>query len=124
MDVIPLDFFNQMRATKVLKIEMPKAERVKRLVKEYADFDNASLTLAVTHITKRMGSEIATKAIRAIADKDFYTAINLVLNYYDKTYSFGLAKRDGSKIIAVSVESDNPAQNAGILLDKVKEVEL
>lgn len=124
MDVIPLEFFNSMRAAKVFKIEMPKDERVKRLVKEYADFDNDSLTLAVTKITKRMGSEISKQAIEAIQEKDFYSAINLVLNYYDKTYSFGLKKRDGTKIIPVTIERDNPAQNSEILLKRAKELKL
>jgi len=123
-DVIPLGFFEQMRTTKVFKIEMPKDERVKRLVKEYADFDNASLTLAVTQITKRMGSEIAAKAIKAINEKDFYTAISLVLNYYDKAYAYGLEKREGNKIMSVSVEFDNPVQNAEILLKRAEELKL
>lgn len=95
---IPDELFNVMRNTTVIKLEMPKDQRIRRLMKEYAGFPNEKLADKIHRISRRLGGQNAKKAIEALDEGNMYTVIDIVLSYYDKTYQFGLNKRDKKSI--------------------------
>jgi tRNA 2-selenouridine synthase len=52
-----------------------------------------------------------------VAARDFPLMVELVLDYYDKTYTYGLAQRPGEpERTFVPVESCDPQANAAALL--------
>ncbi|MEI8347025.1 MAG: tRNA 2-selenouridine(34) synthase MnmH [Pseudomonadota bacterium] len=90
---IPNPLYLQMRSAPVIKLEISREERIKRLVAEYATTELQSLKDAVYRIKDKLGGLSTKMAQDAIDAKDFSTATDLLLNYYDKTYEHGLSKR-------------------------------
>ena len=118
---IPDELFHTMRAAPVMKLEMNKSLRVERLVKEYTGFDKHQLQKNIQKIRKRLGGLKAREAMEAVDKEDFYTAVDVSLDYYDKAYLHGLNKRDSSKIYPLEVDRDDPARTARILREKQTE---
>jgi len=109
---IPDELFKQIRNKIVIKIEVPKNERIKRLVKEYSKFNKNDLNSCITKISKRLGGLNTKLAIEAIENGDFNRVADLSLTYYDKAYNFGLTKRDKKTTFSLALEEDDSNQNA------------
>lgn len=105
---IPDIFYQQMRNSAVMFLDVPKPFRVKRLVKEYALFDPQRLENAIHRITKKLGGLNARLSIEALSRKDYATVADLLLIYYDKAYLKGLSFRDENKVFKLSVEDEDP----------------
>lgn len=113
---LPDELFVQMRNTNVLSLEIPSSERVKFLLEEYGYFPAVDLKSSLLKIQKRFGGNNTKKAIQAIDDNNIEEAIKLVLEYYDKSYKFGLSKRNTNKIHLINCDSVNHKENANKLL--------
>jgi len=96
--VIPKPFWEQMRSTKVLYIDISLHERAKFLVEEYGKFSIDELKQATLRIKKRLGGQHAKAAIEALDKGDLQTACEINLSYYDKAYLHGLSKRNKETI--------------------------
>ncbi|MCF7793203.1 MAG: tRNA 2-selenouridine(34) synthase MnmH [Candidatus Cloacimonetes bacterium] len=116
---IPKPFFLQMRNADVYKLELSKELRIKRLMQEYTNFNKDKIIFSIHNIAKRLGGLAFQKAVESVQKNDFHTAIDIVLSYYDKTYSYGISKRKDQTIIPVKIEEDNPPKTAKILLQKI-----
>lgn len=121
---IPEPLFEKMRSCRVVRVDMPLELRVKRLMKDYATFPKQGLIDATERITKRLGGQHAKRAIDSIKNDDFKTAIEIVLNYYDKTYNYGLSKRSQGTIYGVPVDTIDAEKNALKILEFLKTVTL
>lgn len=115
---IPDELFHSMRAAPVFKLEMSKQLRVERLVKEYTGFDKQQIRENIQKISKRLGGLKTQKAMEAVDHEDFYTAVELTLDYYDKAYLHGLSKREPAKIYPFPVYLDDPAHTARLLIQR------
>lgn len=113
--VIPPQFFTRMRRSPVIRIEMDKSLRVERLVTDYANYDADLLIESVEKIRKRLGGQHANAIIEAIQEKDFHSAIDKVLVYYDKTYTYGLYKRENELIHFIETNTMEAEQNAQLI---------
>ena len=109
---IPKPLFAQIRTAKVFKLELSKEHRIQRLVKEYTDFDKGLINTSIQNISRRLGGLATKQALDAVETNDFATAIDLVLSYYDKTYTYGLSKREGQTIIPMKLDEDDPKKTA------------
>lgn len=118
---IPEELFNLMRTTSVIKMELPKSERIKRLVNEYAGFDAKFLEDCILRIGKRLGGQNVKAALESLQNGQLATVADITLAYYDKSYSFGLNQRTNNTIYPVALEADDPEKNAEILIEFAKE---
>lgn len=109
--------FAKMRAAEVVKLNIPKEERIKRLVKEYACFDIEVLALMVSKIEKRLGGLNVKRAYESLENNDFATVADITLTYYDKAYLHGQQKREGQTIHQLELPKDIPAENARKVLE-------
>jgi tRNA 2-selenouridine synthase len=109
---IPDIFYLNMQDTPSIVLVMDVKRRLPRLIEEYSFYPAESLTQSVLKISKRLGGEKARDATSAIETGDFAKAIEIVLNYYDKAYNFGLMKKDCKNIIYVNADSDDVETNA------------
>ncbi|MCK7542298.1 MAG: hypothetical protein MZV63_71190 [Marinilabiliales bacterium] len=66
-----------------------------RLLQEYASFPRSRSIASVMKISKRLGGDRTSEALEAIRSGDFPTAIRITLEYYDKSYNYGLSKAQG-----------------------------
>jgi len=109
---IPHPFFNQMRHSILIKLDVSLEQRIDKLTKEYGVLDKDFLISCTERIRKRLGPEQTKHALQAIQENRMADFIALVLYYYDKTYHTGLNKRDAAKIFTLPLEIEDPTNNA------------
>ncbi len=114
---IPDEFFKQMRKAPVLKINISKTERIKRLVKDYTFADKKILVYHLERIKKRLGPMETQMAITAVEKGEMSTAVDISLTFYDKAYAYGLSKRNIKSIKELDFKFDNPKKNSKKILE-------
>jgi tRNA 2-selenouridine synthase len=119
---VPEGLFRQMREALVMRIQVSRQARVTRLCSDYGAVSPEKLGNAVRAISKRLGGERTRIALEAIAAGDYATATHALLDYYDKTYQFGLSKRHPDSIIDLDHASDSPCAIAGALVEKAAKI--
>jgi tRNA 2-selenouridine synthase len=119
--IIPDPLFDQMSLAPMIVLEISKDERIRRLVKEYAESDKASLRDALLKISDKLGGTRTKKALEALEKDDFYQVTEQALTYYDKTYLHALSRRINKDVIHHDLKEDEPEMNARSVLGVVQE---
>jgi tRNA 2-selenouridine synthase len=118
---IPDPFFRAIRSSEVIFLDVPKKERIKRLVNEYSVFSRGRLEAAISRITDKLGGLNYSLALEALAGNDYSTVTDILLNYYDKAYLKGLSLRNPGKVSYLRVERDDPGKNAVQVIELYRE---
>ncbi len=90
---IPDELFRQMEQAPAIEVNRARAERLDILVDAYGSQAREALVAATQRIRKRLGGLRAQQAIAAIQDGQLREAADLILSYYDKTYTYDLQRR-------------------------------
>ncbi len=90
---VPDEIFMPMARAPVIQIERSRADRIAILQKVYGSIDPADLIAATARLTRKLGGQQAQAAISHIQQGNLAPAIDIVLNYYDKTYLYDLKRR-------------------------------
>ena len=109
---MPDTFFGNMRESPVIALIMDVKTRMPRLLKEYSTHSAEELINSVQKISRRLGGDKTKEAIESIETGDFTKAIEITLDYYDKTYLYGLKQRPPERIIYVETDTDDVEVNA------------
>lgn len=112
---MPDSFFGQMQTAPVVALMMSIDTRLPRLLDEYTAFPLEQITASVMRISKRLGGDRTREALEALQRGDFSTAIRITLEYYDKSYRYGLSKRPAGQVVYVETETDDVAVNASMV---------
>ncbi len=120
---IPMNLFKQMRNSPVFFLEIPRNERVKHLVSEYADTDPEKLAVSIGKIAKRLDGQKVKDALKSLSEKKFDEVAAIALEYYDKVYTKGLYMRDSNNIFTLQRNNTNPAENAKSLMQFYEQLE-
>ncbi|MFH1160525.1 MAG: tRNA 2-selenouridine(34) synthase MnmH [bacterium] len=113
---MPDPVIRKIQQSPMVILEVAKEIRVKRLVKEYASFDDTLLSEAVMKIEERLGRPRAREALVAIREKKYADVAENVLIYYDKAYAFAIGRRDGQPRYSFPVKRFDPAVIAAGLI--------
>lgn len=119
---MPEEFYSNMQKCPVIVLMMDIETRIPRLEAEYSAYPAEEIKASINRISKRMGAESAKSSISAIENNDFATAIRIILRYYDKSYLFGLRKKESDKVIYVEASSDNVELNSQKILEASKKI--
>lgn len=114
---IPKPFHEKMRAAPVLKLEVPREIRVRKLAKEYCQVEKKVLAEAIYKIKKRLGGLAYKEALAAIEAGDMEKMVEIALVYYDKAYQFELDHKENIRIVNLPLETTNATENAQIVLE-------
>lgn len=117
---IPKGLYSQIRATKVLKLDVPKDLRIKHLVEDYSHTNITNLVDASDRLKKRLGGLKLNEVRTYLLENDFASAASTLLDYYDKAYLYGLSQRPTESIVTIKTCSIDPVYNAKLILDHVK----
>jgi tRNA 2-selenouridine synthase len=104
--VLPEQIYEAKMNAPLFIIDKTKQERMKSIIELYGSFDKVQLINATQKIEKKIGNLRMRQAIEAISAGDYPTWLNIVLDYYDQTYSFGIARRLKEKIIRIKAASN------------------
>jgi len=106
--IVPTPFYDHMRKAPVLEVLVDRAERKTRILREYGIFPSADLAFHTKRISKRMGPQYAKTALEFLDQGDVSGWVDLVLDYYDKTYQHSKEQREASNITEVPFSWENP----------------
>lgn len=106
--VVPPMFIKQLKSSTAVFIDLSPEARVENLMEDYGDLSPSKLCESVQAIRKRLGFDLAQAAIEAIESGQIKAAIEIVLGYYDRTYTHAAAKfpRPPMKQLAIQGLSD------------------
>jgi tRNA 2-selenouridine synthase len=121
---IPEPLYVKMQSALTLNIELSRSLRTERLIKDYASFPKEILIQSILKIDRRLGGQHVKTAIAAIENKDFETAIDIVLHYYDKTYTYDLQRKASNNITTIDTHTIDAFENAGRILEILAEMEM
>ncbi len=109
---LPYELWEQMRLAPVIKVTIPKEERLRRLVAEYGGLPQEALDSAIRRIEKRLGGLQTQQAQEALTEGQLANVAEILLDYYDKTYQRCLAKKINQTTREVICSVDDPYTNA------------
>lgn len=114
---MPDEIFEKIRKSNIIAITPAPGVRIPQLLEEYGGFPHDDLITSVKKIEKRIGSENMAKAIESINTGNIKDAIEIVLNYYDNAYKYGLGKRDQKTIKLLDTDTTDAGVNAGKVIE-------
>lgn len=117
---LPEPLYQRIRNSPVYKLEISKKQRAQNLVEDYGQLSKDDLEKAIRRIERRLGGQNMQEAVVALETGDLVKVAEIALSYYDKTYAFGLSKRDASTITIVEPRSNSPYEKAKQLLELVQ----
>lgn len=113
---MPDCFYERMHAAPVIALMMSIETRMPRLVREYTSFPVEDIIASVMKISKRLGGDRTREALEALKRGDYPSAIRITLEYYDKSYHYGLSKRPEGQVIYINTETDDVAVNSALVM--------
>lgn len=116
---IPDPIFQQMEQAKVIEISRSRSERLAALVQVYGTADRQKLVVATERIRKRLGGLRTQQAVDFLQQGRLAEAFDLILDYYDRTYTYDLQRRNVS-VDSVTVAGLSAAESAKLLQAKVR----
>lgn len=90
INAIPLSFWLLMKKAPLLNIEVSKELRLKNILKDYGQYSTIELSYAFKKIEKKIGGHNLKVALNALEENNLIEAIDIAINYYDKTYDYNL----------------------------------
>lgn len=118
---VPTPLFNQIESQQIYFLNIPREERAKYLVQEYANLKKQELAISIQKIEKRLGFDQAKLALDYLEADDFYQVALITLKYYDKFYLRGLSRRDPTKIRELKLTTINHEENAKMLINLIRD---
>jgi len=104
-NTLPAGIHQNIRSAPMVFLNLAFEDRIKNLVKDYAHFSRKDLIDSISKIRPRLGDQTARSAINGIEKGNYDTTAKLVLHYYDKTYKYGLDKRDKNLVYNIAAEN-------------------
>jgi len=102
--ILPDSFYLQLTQSPRIEVEKTDTERIAHIAREYAGLDQVELSDAVLRLQKRLGGDRTKQAVEAIQANQPEIWIPILLQYYDKTYSYDLDRHEVSKTIHLNLE--------------------
>ncbi len=103
---VPNAIFDGIRDAKVIFIEKSVEARLDFLVEIYGEASVLHLAERFENIQRRIGSERLGIALKKLKDGDIRGAAEIALAYYDKSYTYGLSKRNQDNVYFLKIEDD------------------
>lgn len=120
--VIPGSFYQQMKESRIVFLDISMEQRAGHLVGHYARYKPDELKDCILKISKRLGGDRTKEALESVDSSDFKQTAKITLHYYDKAYMFSLKKNHADFELLRSDRVD-PAYNAKKLKDYVEKGE-
>ncbi len=101
---LPDPFWEQKKRAQVIFVEVPKQERIDRLVADYGNQNPEEGLEAFERIKKRLGGQNLKQAQEALLQGDYATAADIALTYYDRAYQKAIEQRKSSQVHFINLE--------------------
>ncbi len=112
---LPHEFWEHMKQAPVVVVEVPRALRVQRLVRDYGHLDLVKLAEAIQTIERRLGGLRTQQALQALEENRLADVADLLLEYYDGSYQRNLERKPKSLRYSLDCPTDDPRTNARLI---------
>lgn len=114
---VPDPLFDRLQNSPMIEIEVSQEVRRERIKEEYGVFPVADLKACTEKIKKRLGDLRMRQAVEHLEKGELNEWIDILLQYYDKLYSFSAAERTpGVRVSATMAPEEDHAKFAEQLL--------
>ena len=103
---IPDDIFIQLQNAPLIEVCCSREFRKERILAEYGEFPKSDLAECTIKLRKRLGQLRLTESLNALEQDRMGDWLEVLIDYYDKTYSHSLSERNSSGRISVEVNDD------------------
>lgn len=117
---IPKPFYEKMLQSKVMFIDVPHEYRIKILVADYAEQDMGLLEEAILKVRQRLGNLAGSQAIDALKEGNYAETARILLCYYDKTYKYGLDRKNIKLVHHLDLTAVSPDDYAKTIIRQKK----
>ena len=107
---VPNLIFERMRIAKVVDVQVIREQRVDRILKEYCVFPGDLLAEHTRRIEKRLGGQHVKVALEHLYAGNMIGWLDIVLEYYDRTYAHSNSQRDESNVFPLDFNWENTSQ--------------
>jgi tRNA 2-selenouridine synthase len=107
----------------MIRIVADRRSRIDRLISEYSGFGAEILKEKTSRIAEKLGGSTMKIINEALDRGDFNTVVELVLDYYDKTYEFAVSRRARKEVHSLPLTGNNAKINAMILLGYLESIQ-
>lgn len=114
---MPEEFYKNMQKNPAIILRMGIKTRLPRLIEEYSGYPTDVLISTLMKMSRRLGGDRTKEAVEAVQKSDFAKAIGITLQYYDKTYLFGLGRKQEKDIYYIDTDTDDIEINAVRVLE-------
>ncbi len=121
---LPQTLWETMNQSSVIELNMDKEIRAKRIVKEYGGIDIEDLANSIKKIQNRFGGNRVKAALEFLEEDNLEDAVLLLLEYYDKAYSFSKNKYKQKEIASLDAYEDDPGLIANELVKIANQLNL
>jgi tRNA 2-selenouridine synthase len=116
---IPNSLWEKMKEAPIIRVKIPKEQRIERLMNDYGKFSKEELANCILKIQKRLGPQHAKHALEELEMGNLRTVADSTLTYYDKAYDYNHEKRNFKDVFFVECENADANSNAKKVLEFV-----
>ncbi|HBY05838.1 MAG: tRNA 2-selenouridine synthase [candidate division TM6 bacterium GW2011_GWE2_42_60] len=109
---IPEELWVHMEQAPLLLTDLPREYRAKRLLQEYGQFSQNEILACVQLLEKRLGGADTKQVSAAIQNNDTQTALTILMQHYDNSYSFNKKNKIDNTIIPITLTGTSPEEHA------------
>ncbi|GET24516.1 tRNA 2-selenouridine(34) synthase MnmH [Prolixibacter sp. NT017] len=120
---LPDPFWKAMNQARIIEIEVPVEQRIKRVVKDYGQLERSRMTNAINSLHKRLGEERTNLILELYQTNQLEQVAAMLLNYYDKAYRYSRDKYKKS-YASIDLSGKNIREDATKLVKKANELKL
>jgi len=113
---LPESLWELMNNSTVLEIAVDKNIRAKRIIEEYGNFDLELLASSIEKIRSKFGGDRVKKSLELLEENKLFEVTLLLLDYYDKAYTFSKNKYKNKEAGVLESKSGDPGTNAKELI--------
>lgn len=121
---LPETLWEAMNNSNVIELVIDKTIRAKRIVEEYGNLDQNLLAASIEKIQNRFGGDRTKKALELLQEQKLEEVTMLLLEYYDKGYSFSKNKYKKKEAGILEATTGDPAKNAAELIRIANKLDL
>ncbi len=121
---LPETLWESMNDSKIIELNIDKSIRARRIVEEYGHFDLELLAFGIEKIKNRFGGDRVNIALDLLHQGKMEEVVMLLLDYYDKAYSFSKNKYKKKEVARLDAATGNPLDNARELIRIAKNLNL
>ncbi|MCC7301448.1 MAG: tRNA 2-selenouridine(34) synthase MnmH [Bacteroidia bacterium] len=118
---LPGAVWERMKAAPIIRVTVPREDRVQRLLLDYGNFPKEEIAAAIRRITRRLGPQHAKQALEQVEAGNAAEVARIALTYYDKAYDFNHQKRAYKDVHFVKCSGADAKSNALRVLQYINE---